>query len=272
MTTLDQSTNPKMRRLPIWGFVVLVIVYLAAIQLIPQLTVPDGAQYGEFNTTEEITHGMWITVGIGSLIVLLVVAYLRWWRPVFIEDSQHRLPRWTWVFPIILLVAILTCTNWARLADQPASFIVALVIGAVFIGVSEEGMFRGIGVVTFRNIPVAEGWVAFWTCVVFGLAHSTNLFTEGPKAFGQVFATAAAGYFFYITRRATGGLLVPILLHGFWDMGLFTNSINKARARAEPRRGRVHLLRPRPAGHRSRHRTQGLAEEDRTSRRDLETL
>lgn len=66
---------------------------------------------------------------------------------------------------------------------------------------------------------------ALGSSVVFGLAHATNLFSEGPKAFAQVLATAVAGYFFYLIRRSSGGLVVPAVVHGLWDFGLITSSV-----------------------------------------------
>ena len=227
MTTADQAASSTMRRLPIWGFVVLVIVWMAAIQGFTRLAQPADAGYADFQTISDVTRSLWVTVGVGSLIVLAAIAYLRWWRPVIVEDPQLRLPRWAWVFPVILLVTILVGTNYSRLFDRGIGFVLAFVIGAVFIGVSEEGMFRGIGIVTFRNASLAEGWVAFWTCLMFGSVHFFNIFTEGAGAIPQVVVTACAGYFFYLVRRVSGGIILCILLHGFWDMGLFSNTLDK---------------------------------------------
>ncbi len=86
-------------------------------------------------------------------------------------------------------------------------------------------MFRGLGVVTFRVNGFTEGKVAWWTCVLFGLAHATNLVSAGPRALVQVLVTAVAGYFFYLTRRASGGLAVPAVLHGLWDFGLVSGLV-----------------------------------------------
>jgi dienelactone hydrolase len=56
--------------------------------------------------------------------------------------------------------------------------------------------------------PVPRG--PAWTCLLFGLAHATNLISEGPKALVQVLVTAVAGYFFYLIRRVSHGLVVPV--------------------------------------------------------------
>ncbi|MCL8024863.1 CPBP family intramembrane glutamic endopeptidase [Nocardioides bruguierae] len=213
------------RRLPVWAYLVLVVSYLVVIQTLPNLTRPEGADYGKFDTTESITRGLWVTVGLGSAIVLVALGVLRWWRPAFVEPVSLRLPRWVWVFPAVLLLAVVAGAAYSRLADQGLWFTLALLVGALLVGVSEEGMFRGIGVVTFREAGCSEGMVALWTSVVFGLAHATNLFSEGLGALPQVLVTAAAGYFFYVARRVSGGLLVPILVHGLWDFGAVSGRI-----------------------------------------------
>ena len=221
MTSVAPQTG---RRLPVWGFIVLVIGYLAAVQLIPRLTSPADGKYATFDTTESIVGGLWVTVGIGSLIGLVAVGVLGWWRPVFVEHL--RLPRWTWVFPIIMIVAIVAGISYGNLSDKGLSFTVMLLVGCLFIGVSEELMFRGIGVVTFRQAGFSEGKVALWTSVLFGLAHATNIFSEGIGAIPQVLVTLVAGYFFYVIRRVSGLLIVSMILHGLWDFGLTTNTLS----------------------------------------------
>jgi membrane protease YdiL (CAAX protease family) len=115
--------------------------------------------------------------------------------------------------------------NYAGLGQRGAGFTVLLAVTALGVGFAEEGMFRGLGVVTFRANRFTEAKVALWTSVLFGLAHATNLFTEGPKALIQVLVTAAAGYFFYLTRRVSGGLVVAAVLHGLWDFGAISGSV-----------------------------------------------
>lgn len=212
------------RSLPIWAYLVLIVVYLAAIQLIPRFTSPSGNAYASFPTTEAVIRGLWVTVGLGTVIGLVAVAFLGWWRPVFIDD--RRLPRWVWLFPAVMIVAIVAGISYGNLADKGLTYTVLLLVGCLFIGVSEELMFRGIGVTAFRQAGFTEGKVALWTCVLFGLAHSTNLFTEGISALTQVLVTVVAGYFFYLIRRVSGTLIVPMVVHGLWDFGLLTNALS----------------------------------------------
>ena len=190
----------------------------------PRLTTPADSKYATYTDTASVVGGLWVTVGVGSLIGLVTVAVLGWWRPAFIED--RRLPRWTWLFPAVMLVAIIGGVSYGNLSDKGMTYTLMLLVGCLFIGVSEELMFRGIGVTAFRLAGFTEGKVALWTSVLFGLAHATNIFTEGISALTQVLITAVAGYFFYVTRRVSGLLVVSMIVHGLWDFGLFTNTLS----------------------------------------------
>jgi uncharacterized protein len=116
-------------------------------------------------------------------------------------------------------------TNYAGLADKGLGFVALLLLSSLAVGFAEEGMFRGLGVTTFRVNGFPEARVALWSSVTFGLAHATNLISEGPKAFLQVLVIAVAGYFLYLIRRSSGGLLVPAVVHGLWDFGLISSSV-----------------------------------------------
>ena len=116
-------------------------------------------------------------------------------------------------------------TDYSGLASKGATFVALLVFTVLCVGFAEEMMFRGIGVTVLRSNGFTEGKVALWSTVIFGLAHATNLFTEGPKAFLQVVTTIVAGYFFYLIRRRSGGLLLGMLVHGFWDFSLISNFV-----------------------------------------------
>ena len=194
------------------------------MQLVPRLTTPDDTKYATYTATASVVGGLWVTVGVGSVIGLVAVAVLGWWRPVFVEE--RRLPRWTWVFPILMIVAIVAGVSYGNLADKGLTYTLMLLVGCLFIGVSEELMFRGIGITAFREAGFTEGKVALWTCVLFGLAHATNIFSEGIGALTQVLITAVAGYFFYVIRRVSGLLIVSMIMHGLWDFGLFTNTLS----------------------------------------------
>jgi CAAX protease family protein len=115
--------------------------------------------------------------------------------------------------------------DYADLADKGIGFVVLLLLGALCVGFAEEGIFRGIGVTAFREHGLSEARVALWSSVVFGAAHVTNALSTGGTAVAQAIAVSFAGYFFYLTRRVSGGLLVPAILHGLFDFWILSGTV-----------------------------------------------
>lgn len=212
------------RRLPVAAFLGIAVVYLVIVQgLGAVLTRGLDVGYAAPTTVEELWRGITVPVLVSLVFVYAVVAVLGWWRPVLVDDKPVR--RWVRVLAIIMALTVLAGTNYAGLAGKGAGFVGLLLLSAMAVGFAEEGMFRGLGVTTFRVNGFPEARVALWSSVVFGLAHATNLLSEGPKAFAQVLATAIAGYFLYLIRRSSGGLVVPAVVHGLWDFGLISSSV-----------------------------------------------
>lgn len=201
-----------------WAFVVIAVVYLVIVQGVGRL-LTSGLQttYGAPTSVNELWRSITVPVFVSLVFVYAVVAVLGWWRPVFTDDRP--VCGWVWVIPVIIAITALAGMNYSGLGKHSAGFIVLFALSMLGVGFAEEGMFRGLGVVTFRANGFTEAKVALWTCVLFGLAHATNLISEGPKALIQVLVTAVAGYFFYLTRRVSRGLMVPAVLHGLWDFG-----------------------------------------------------
>ena len=85
--------------------------------------------------------------------------------------------------------------DYAELADKGVGFTLLLLLAALCVGFGEEGMFRGIGVTTFRVNGLSEGRVALWSSAVFGAVHLTNAITTGGTAVTQAIAVSFAGYF-----------------------------------------------------------------------------
>lgn len=164
-----------------------------------------------------------VPVGLSLILVLASIGWLRWWRPVYVDDKPVR--PWLIAIPVTMLVTILIVTNYSGLATRGIGFTLLLLLSMMFVGFAEEGMFRGIGLTALRRDGFTEGKAALWSTVAFALAHATNLLTEGTGAFAQVLATAVAGYFFYLIRRRTAGLLVPSIVHGLWDFSLISGAV-----------------------------------------------
>lgn len=149
---LERSGRP----LPIWAFVVIVVIYLAIIQGLG-LVVNNHVDLvdDKLATTDQIITSMWIPLGAAFLFVYAMVTILGWWQPVLRDDRPVQ--RWVRVVPIAFAVVIVLGTNYPALADHGLGFTIALLVATQFVGWGEEGMFRGLGVVTLRKHPLSEG-------------------------------------------------------------------------------------------------------------------
>lgn len=225
MATNPETEEQEGRSLSVIAFLLIVVVYLAIVQGVAVLTTRGlDVDYGEFPDVETLARGLVVPVALSAVFVWAVVFVLGWRRPVLHDDRPVR--RWVWAVPVLMVLTIVAGMNYPGLSDRGAGYTLTFLFGALCVGLAEEGMFRGIGIVTFRSNGFTEGKVALWSCVVFGLAHSTNIFSEGPAALAQVLVTVVAGYFFYLTRRVTKGLLIPIIIHGLWDFALLSGTID----------------------------------------------
>ena len=68
--------------------------------------------------------------------------------------------------------------------------------------------------------------MALWSSVVFGAVHLVNAISTGGSAVPQAIAVSFAGYFFYLTLRVSGGLLVPAVVHGLNNFSILSGSVS----------------------------------------------
>lgn len=136
------------RRLSYPVFALIVVAYLAIIQLGGRLAQSVFGTASGFTTTEQVIVNMWIPLGSALVFTYAVIAWLGWWRPVFREERRTR--RWVWAVPIILAVCIVIAIDYSALSDKGIGFVLALLVATQFVGWGEEGMFRGVGP------PIAE--------------------------------------------------------------------------------------------------------------------
>lgn len=212
------------RRLPWPWFLAVVIVYLVVIEVVGRLAGVDTAgSDSQFPTTESLVRNALIPIGASLLYGAAVITWLGWWAEVLHYRAPVR--RWVRWVPISMLLATVIGFNYAHVAEQSASLIVCLLLLGVFVGLAEELMFRGIGVHVFKRAGFSEGRVALWSSVVFGLAHLSNAIGEGTQAILQAVIVSTSGYFFYLGLRVGGVILLPMLVHGLWDISLISNLI-----------------------------------------------
>lgn len=204
------TAAPTRRNLSWLGLIALLVAFTMVPAFIDVLVVHGSGQY-EFPDQDSVNDLM-IVKAIGVVIVVLVISALRWWPVVLHEELRTR--RWVWIVPITLLVASIATIDYSRLGTAGIALGVGLLVGTLFIGVSEELLFRGV-VLTFMRDRYREWIAATVTAVLFGAIH----FLAGPV---QIVASAIFGYLLYYVRRVSGGIVMPILVHTAWDYSVFT--------------------------------------------------
>lgn len=186
--------------------------------------VASGVDYDNVaDTTSNVIKAIVIPVGVGAAFLLLTTYVLGWWGPVF--RDEHRAPRWTLLIPAFVAVAILAGLMTADWGAHDSSLVVWLLVGTLAVGVAEEVLTRGLLLVGFRG-GMSEVGAWFWTSLMFGVLHGLNIVFG--QAVGltlrQIVFAFVFGSVFYACRRATGLLVVPIVLHGLWDFTTFLSS------------------------------------------------
>lgn len=233
-----EADNRAGRRLSWPWFLLIVVVYVGVIQGVGLLTgVETGGSTSQFPTAQSIVRNALIPIGVSILFVVAVVTWLGWWGEVLVYRVPVR--RWVRWVPISMLTAALLGLNYGHLSRQSAALVVCLLVLGVFVGVGEELMFRGVGVHVFKRAGLSEGKVALWSSVVFGLAHLGNAFGHGAQAVGQAVIVSTSGYFFYLCLRVGGVILLPMLVHGLWDVSLISSLVG---AKAAPYPGLVLVV------------------------------
>jgi hypothetical protein len=217
----DAGRDPTrgIRRLSVSGFLGIVAGYLFVLIVATVFTLDATLSTPGYTETRDVGGRLVVRMAFPLAFVCVVITALGWWRPVLVDHLPVR--RWVWIVPAAIAVTALAATNYAGLAAKPASFVVLLLLGSLMVGLAEELLFRGVGVTAFRVNGHGEGAVALWTTVVFSLAHAASLL-GGPL---QVLSTLGAGYLYYLVRRVTGTLLAAALVHGLWDVGVFSASV-----------------------------------------------
>jgi membrane protease YdiL (CAAX protease family) len=217
------TQTEKNLSLPMLAF--FVVVYLTIIQGVSLLLTADKHYaYATFPTVEAIILSLMIPVALSVVFVVMLISWLGWWKRILSE--RLFLHRWTWIFPVIMVLSIIVVTSYSALSNASPVMILSLLVSVLLVGIGEELMFRGIVLNTMRNVKcITELRAALWTALIFGGAHMSNVFTEGIFVFAQIAIVSVSGIFFYIVLRVSGTILVPILLHAAWDFSLFSGNI-----------------------------------------------
>lgn len=198
--------------------VLLFAVY--ALLVVPaELLVGRSSESLKESAANALT-GFILPVALG---IVAVLAIGRRWRvrEVFSERAELRIsrPRWLWLGLCLFALAVAISLATAPWNDWAADVILLLVVGMLLVGVGEELVFRGFLLVGART-RFSEPGACLFTCALFGLYHGINVLTGQAlgATLGQMAYAAVLGAVFYLLRRVSGVLAVPMLVHGLIDV------------------------------------------------------
>jgi uncharacterized protein len=158
------------KRQPVWW--IGIAVYLAYLVVFIGTWVIVGADYMNLVGREVVFRSLDLPLILGATLLVPVVTWLGWWRPVMIEERRGG-PAWTmWAVLAIMACMIVTglaAADWSALA---AGHIALLML----VGFNEEALTRGILIVAFRGSMRSEVWVCIGATLLFGLLHLPNAF------------------------------------------------------------------------------------------------
>ena len=211
------------RNLTWWQFLLLVLVYAAIIQIGGRVIGADVDADEALETTSSFLEAMLIPIALSSVFVIGIATWLGWWPQIIHEPLRTQ--RWVRIVPAALLLAAAVGTSWGNLLDQKAGLVLALVVLVCIVGFTEELMFRGVGLVTFRRMHLSEGKVALYSSVIFGAVHLSNALATGTGAIAQAIIVSFTGYMLYLTRRWAGTIWLAMPVHGSQDFVILSGQI-----------------------------------------------
>ena len=155
---------------------------------------------------------------VTSFVTIAFVTSLGWWRVVGCNPPTEWRSLWLLLFPVVVILLPLV----AGIRAIDAGTLLFLLVGYLLTGFYEELLFRGV---IFRVLRPKGIWiVVLVSSVLFGLAHSTNLFLRfnGMPLLvaAQVFGAFTHGIGMAALRVRTNTIWPLMLLHAFGDLFL----------------------------------------------------
>jgi len=205
---------------------IAVACYVVYLIIVIGAMMASDTNYLDMVGSDVIFGSIVLPLALGAIFLFAVISWLGWWKPLM-HESELASPTWL-KWPFILLAAAmiilgLIATEWSNIS---ATHLLFLAAAGILVGFNEEALCRGIMVLGFREGGRSEAWVLIITALFFGFLHLPNALIGMPLwgAGVQIVFATMMGAGFYVIRRTTGSLLIPMVIHGLWDFASFSRS------------------------------------------------
>ena len=110
----------------------------------------SGVDYDDIvSTSDNALKAVVIPLAILATILVVTTTAFGWWKPV-LRDGKRAGGQLIAV-PIVMVVLVIVGVNYVRLGELDTSLLVWIAIGTALVGFSEELVYRGLIVVSFRS-------------------------------------------------------------------------------------------------------------------------
>lgn len=199
-----------------------LLLYLGYLAIFFTTWTINGVDYLRIGENAESTK-LWYAFPtlFGCAFLVAALSILGWWRVVLFDASKSG-PPWVWILPAVMAAIILHNFIGMPAGRLTAELLLWSTLGAVGVGFGEEMITRGSLVVGLRS-RCSEGRVWLISTLLFSALHVPNVIFGLPlEAMPvQLLLTFIMGSGFYVLRRLSGTLVLPMVLHGLWDSALF---------------------------------------------------
>lgn len=158
---------------------------------------------------------------LAAFLFLVVVIVVAGWRDLkFGAPEPISALRIMWL-PALYIITFLGMSGFLGL--PPLNLLLLIFVSTIFVGLSEETMFRGILFQALRSR--VRLWPAIiWTSVLFGSVHILNALATGELliALLQAFTATLSGFVFIAILVRTGSIWPAIIYHALWNFGTFS--------------------------------------------------
>jgi uncharacterized protein len=220
--TMQQKNYGQQKVKPtIWKAMFIYFGYVAVFSAIWIFTKVEYLNIGKNAETAKLWYAT--PTLICSLLLVIVISVLGWWR-IALFDNIKSGPKWVWILPAAMLFIIINRFAMLKTENISQDLWLWTFLGGAGVGFGEEMITRGSLLVALRT-KFTEGKVWLFSTLLFSALHIPNAFFGVPftSMLVQLALTFILGSVLYVTRRLSGNLIIPMLLHGLWDTSYFLN-------------------------------------------------
>lgn len=203
---------------------VYLVLYLGAGRLLGRL----GSGYADddlLSSVGAVFFQLTVALVVGAVVLTVFITFMGWNAEIFGRQPVYR-SGWMWIAPVLVAVPIVMRVLDIDWGGPLLSVVLLMLASGLLVGYVEELLFRGIAVKMLRDAGHRELAVAALSSLVFGLSHGINALTgQDSKTVGSTMVyTVAFGALMYLTMRASGFIVVAMVLHGLTDPTTFLAS------------------------------------------------